>query len=274
MLRLFSPAKVNLFLLVVGKRPDGYHDLASLFQTITLGDTLEYELSDKDVLTCTDPTLPTDASNLVLKAASLFRSKTGIKIGLKINLDKKIPSQAGLGGGSSNAASTLWAFNKLTGCPASVKELQQWGGEIGSDVPFFFSEGTALCEGRGEKVHPLPSLESAPFWIAKPKSGCSTPAVFKRLRLDEMHQPQLVIENLLDPISYHNDLEIPAFEINPELKKLKEILLKSGFQTVLMTGSGSAFFCMGSLSSFPSIPDVSYYAVQFLNRKSDDWYRI
>src|ERR1700733_15970617 len=114
MLTLLSPAKLNLFLRIVRRRPDGYHDLASLFQTVSLADTLHFSLSERDQLTCTDPALLTDHTNLVLKAVDLFRKKTGLSFGLKIHLEKHIPYQSGLGGGSSNAATTLWALNQLT----------------------------------------------------------------------------------------------------------------------------------------------------------------
>src|SRR5262249_13981075 len=108
MLTLLSPAKINLFLRILGKRPDGYHELASLFQAIDLADTIHFSLSDADHLTCTDPAIPVDRSNLIWKSVNLFRRKTGLNFHLKIHLEKKIPHQAGLGGGSSNAATTLW----------------------------------------------------------------------------------------------------------------------------------------------------------------------
>ncbi len=113
MLNLFSPAKVNLFLRVVSKRADGFHDLSSVFQTISLGDTLTFELCDHDVLTCSDAKLPVNDSNLIMKAVKLFRRNTGFQSGFKIHLNKKIPTESGLGGGSSNAATTLWACQQL-----------------------------------------------------------------------------------------------------------------------------------------------------------------
>ncbi len=143
MLTLNSPAKVNLFLRILRRRSDGYHDLASLFQAISLYDTIHFALSDHDELTCDKPGIPTDSTNLILKAADLFRRKTGLKFGLKAHLEKRIPHEAGLGGGSSNAATTLWALNQLHGQPASPDELIAWSGEIGSDITFFLSHGTA-----------------------------------------------------------------------------------------------------------------------------------
>lgn len=153
MLRLFSPAKINLFLRIVSKRPDGYHNLSSVFQTISLGDTLTFDFQEQgkqeDVLTCTDPHLPVNSSNLALKAAELFRRKTGIHHFYKIHLEKIIPIEAGLGGGSSNAATTLWACCQLADIQIPLATLKEWGAEIGSDVPFFChrEQPTAQEEG-------------------------------------------------------------------------------------------------------------------------------
>lgn len=138
MLSLHSPAKINLFLRILHKRADAYHELASLFQTVDLSDILHLSLSETDSLVCSDKTLAVDSSNLIIKAANLFRKKTGIDQGLSVHLEKKIPMEAGLGGGSSNAATTLYGFNELCGRPATEAELISWASEIGSDVSFFF----------------------------------------------------------------------------------------------------------------------------------------
>ncbi len=118
-MKLFSPAKLNLFLRVLSKRKDGYHEIASLFQAIDFGDILTFALSDKDKLTSSDPSIPHDRSNLIFQAADQFRRQTGLHFGLEVDLEKKIPTQSGLGGGSSNAATTLWALNELHGRPVS-----------------------------------------------------------------------------------------------------------------------------------------------------------
>ncbi|KAK3025969.1 hypothetical protein RJ639_040943 [Escallonia herrerae] len=133
-LTLFSPCKINVFLRITNKREDGFHDLASLFHVISLGDKIKFSLSpskSKDRLSTNVSGVPLDDSNLV-------------------HLDKKVPTGAGLGGGSSNAATAMWAANQFNGCLASEKELQEWSGEIGSDIPFFFSRGAGYCTGRGE----------------------------------------------------------------------------------------------------------------------------
>lgn len=276
-MKLFSPAKINLFLRIVGKRLDGYHELASLFQVIDLGDTLTIEAADHDHLTCTDPTIPTDEKNLVIKATQLFRRKTGLKIGLKVHLDKKIPYEAGLGGGSSNAATALWAINQLAGNIATHEELKTWSAEIGSDITFFLSQGTAYCTGRGENVRHLSPLVARTLWIVKPPIGLSTPEVYRTLGLKPTHLPpeSEIAADLNKFIAngnhFFNDLEKPAFQLRPELKLLKDELQHSGFDTVLMTGSGSAFFCIGE-GTPPLRPDLFCVKARFLNRSPINWY--
>jgi 4-diphosphocytidyl-2-C-methyl-D-erythritol kinase len=277
LLNVFSPAKINLFLRVLGKRLDGYHELSSLFQAIDLGDELDFELDDQDSLVCNQPHIPTDSSNLILKAIQLFKRKTGLTIGLKVRLRKVVPIQAGLGGGSSNAATTLWAFNQLTGQPATLQELQAWASELGSDVPFFFSNGTALCQGRGETVQDLKPLEGTNVWIVKLPVGLSTPDVYRQLNMAasptafSCHSKD-ALSFVLGKPHYFNDLELPAFALQPSLKDLKENLLQHGFETVLMTGSGSAFFCIGDQGKIPEIPHLFAFKARFLNRLENNWY--
>jgi len=276
MLRLFSPAKINLFLRIVSKRSDGYHDLSSIFQTVSLGDVLEIERDANEELTCTDPSLPIDASNLVLKATALFRRKTGMTQRFKMHLVKRIPTQAGLGGGSSNAATTLWACNQLTHACIPTHALQEWSSEIGSDVPFFFSAGRAYCTGRGDTVHSIPLWQERSVWIVKPQKGLSTPDVFRCLNftnddaLKQAGQSDLPAF-LSGSLPYFNDLEQAAFKINPELNQLKISLLEQGFETVMMSGSGSAFFCLGH-GTFPRREDLTLFPVRFIYRTLSDWY--
>lgn len=257
----FSPAKINLTLKVLGKRSDGYHNLSSLMQTIDLGDTLHFTFGAPDKLTCTEPTLPTDSSNLVTKAVHLFRQKTGWNESVQIHLEKKIPSQAGLGGGSSNAATTLWALNEQAGKPATTQLLQTWSAEIGSDIPFFFSLGTAQCEGRGEIVKNLPPQKLGDITIIKPSIGLSTADVFRHFILGNTDASE----------TYFNDLEAPAFQLCPELKSLKNELQNCRFTSALMTGSGSAFFCLGE-GQIPAIPNLFSSPAKAINRKENEWY--
>lgn len=272
MLKLFSPAKVNLFLRVVSKRPDGYHDLSSLFQAIDLGDILSFQTHYEDILSCTDPSLPNDEHNLVLKAAQLFRRKTGSQLFIKVHLEKHIPVQAGLGGGSGNAATTLWAMNQLSGQIATPAQLLEWSSEIGSDIPFFLSQGTAYCTGRGEEVQNLAPLTTRTLWIVKPIGGLSTPAVFKKLSLSGKQNHSDDLQQFFSGLmGFINDLEKPAFEINPDLFDLKQRLLSSGFDTVLLCGSGSSFFCLGE-GQLPVDSNLQIYSAKFINRSFDGWY--
>ena len=272
MLTLHSPAKINLFLRVVRKRHDGYHELASLFQTIDLCDTLHFSFEKEDILTCTDPSIPTDNTNLIFKAAALFRQKTQRSFGLRIHLEKRIPSQAGLGGGSSNAATTLWALNELCNKPVPYQELLTWSAEIGSDVPFFLTEGTAYCTGRGEIIRPLSPLASTSLFIVKPPEGLPTPLVYQALDLSALpkRDPELALSSFLanNPVHF-NDLEGPAFTLMPSLQNLKQRLLDSGFQTVLMCGSGYSLLLPGE----GTVPQsLSCSPAAFLNRQPNRWY--
>ncbi len=277
MLTFSSPAKINLFLHVLCRREDGFHEIATLIQAIDLCDTLTYSLSSQDCFTCSDSSLPLDDSNLVVKAINLFRKKSGISFQLTAHLDKKIPCQAGLGGGSGNAATTLYAINELLGRPYSEDTLLLWAREIGSDVAFFFSLGTAFCTGRGEKIASLPSFGSEKtLWIVKPKEGLPTPLVYKTLRVTEV--PKKEIRKNLDAFlksgsgEFFNDLETPAFELQPRLRLIKEALLAQGFTHPLVSGSGTSIFCFGSWDTPPSIDDCISYPSRFMYRSKGAWY--
>jgi 4-diphosphocytidyl-2-C-methyl-D-erythritol kinase len=263
-MQLFSPAKINLFLRILGKRPDGYHEIASLFQAIDLGDTLTIDFAKEERLTCSDPTLACDGTNLVLKAVNLFRRKTGLRFSVDIHLEKNIPTQAGLGGGSSNAATTLWALNALHHHSYSEQELQTWSAEIGSDIPFFFSHGTAYCTGRGECVRDLPPIpDFTALSVIKPKEGLSTPAIYQALNLGECssEDPQTLLAHFYSgrPV-YINDLEKPALRLCPPLANLKKKLHLEGNKTLFMTGSGTALVSPGNGIRHPiNRPQASWY---------------
>lgn len=253
---LRSPSKLNLFLKLVRKREDGYHDIASLFQAVSLFDFITLENSSKDFFETNDKSLSQE--NTLLKALLAFREKTGIKEKVSIYLEKRIPKAAGLGGGSSNAATTLFGLNQLFGSPLKEEELLKIGSSIGSDVPFFFSSGRAFCTGRGEIVTSLPHKEEN-YWIAKPDFGLSTPLVYKNCKVEVIDRP----------IDYFNDLEKSAFFLEPRMKIIKEKLLAIGFEKVIMTGSGSSFFCVGEVKE-PQLEGVNFYFVNTISRK--DWY--
>ncbi|KAF3362119.1 4-diphosphocytidyl-2-C-methyl-D-erythritol kinase [Chlamydiales bacterium STE3] len=272
MLIFRSPAKVNLFLSVLSKRSDGYHELASLFQAIDLFDALHFEFDLEDRFSCSDSSLPTDGSNLVIRALHLFRKKTNLNFPVKIHLEKKIPSEAGLGGGSSNAATTLFALNEMAHRPATILQLQSWSAEIGSDISFFFSEGTAYCTGRGEIVHNLEPIHLPQMTIVKPQIGLATPKVFRYLNLKNLPQRNLGISlegfYSANP-HFFNDLEAAALLAEPKLSLFKSALIESGFSDVHLTGSGTAFFCFGKGKPPPDTFSVSARSIR---RVSNHWY--
>lgn len=266
-----SPAKVNVFFRVKHKREDGYHEIHSLYQAITLSDTLHVAVAEEDCFTCSNPLLVMDGTNLVLQALALFRTETGCKQPLKIHLEKKIPMQAGLGGGSSNAATLLFACKELLKMDISEEMLAAWGSQIGSDVSFFFSEGSALASGRGEVLEAaFPHIKSR-FWIVKPPEGLSTQKVYGALNCQK-----LPLRKSTDNL--YNDLEIPAFALDPSLAKLKEALLCFGFSHVLLCGSGTSFFCLEGNRKYTQaeiekeFPRLQVFSVSPLQRKQGTWY--
>ncbi|KAK6138261.1 hypothetical protein DH2020_028008 [Rehmannia glutinosa] len=291
-LTLFSPCKINVFLRITGKRADGYHDLASLFHVISLGDKIKFSLSPSkstDRLSTNVPGVPLDERNLIIKALNLFRKKTGIDNYFWIHLDKKVPTGAGLGGGSSNAATALWAANQFSGCVATEKELQEWSSEIGSDIPFFFSQGAAYCTGRGEVVEDItpPIPFDLPMVLIKPQEACSTAEVYKCLRVDKTSKIDPL--SLLEKISSNgisqdvcvNDLEPPAFEVLPSLKRLKQRIIAAGrgqYDAVFMSGSGSTIVGVGSpdppqfVYDDDEYKDVFLSEANFITRPTNQWY--
>mmetsp|Transcript_27759 Transcript_27759/g.89552 ORF Transcript_27759/g.89552 Transcript_27759/m.89552 type:complete len:342 (+) Transcript_27759:54-1079(+) len=262
-LSLFSPAKVNLFLRVLGKRDDGFHELASLFQAIDVGDVLRFGVlpssAVRDEIECDLPELPTDESNLVTRAISLFRSRVPSAPFVRCFLEKALPMEAGLGGGSSNAATALWAMNELSGRPATRNELIDWSADLGSDVTFFLGDtGTAYCTGRGEIVEPLKPLSGATeLFVVKPRAvGLPTPLVFETLGKTLNYatlSPRDPRADLLQaftsdagpgPDDFVNDLEPPAFQVEPKLRDLKAKLTKYFPAGAMMSGSGTALFAI------------------------------
>lgn len=256
------------------RREDGYHELASLFQAVDLGDTIEFFLSDQDSYSCNLPDIvPEGPSNLIWKAVSIFRQKTALKFGLKVHLEKKIPLQAGIGGGSSNAATTLWALNQLLHSKISDEELKVWGSFIGSDVSFFFSKGRAYCTGRGEQVLDLPSKKGS-LWLVKPLEGLSTPLIFKNLKIEECSRedPEVILKKHDEELYFLNDLEKSAFDVMPSLRILKERLIKQGMQRVVLTGSGTGFICQGDKEPVLD-KNIFISPINFISRNEASWYR-
>lgn len=270
----FSPAKINLFFEILKKRSDGYTEIVSLIRAIDLSDKIYISLSDSSQFTLDSPfDLPTDETNLILRAVHLFQKKTRQQFFCKIHLEKKIPPGAGLGGGSSNAATTLWALNQLTRSNFPISTLMQWGSELGMDIPFFFSEGFALCTQRGECVQNIFSSQSLTATLAIPKFHISTRSVYQAIDFETVlkKNSKRILKNMHLVSSYFNHLEIPAFSLNPFLKVIKQKLLDCGFDQVVMTGSGSAFVCYGTAST--QVPEnISFYPIQDYTRESTKWY--
>lgn len=254
-LTIKCPAKVNLSLDVTSRREDGYHNLEMIMHTIKLFDTLTVicENSEKTEITISSNLsyVPNDERNLCYKSAQLFFDETGLSAKVHIDANKKIPVGAGLGGGSSDAAGTLTALNKLMGNPLSQDKLAEISKNIGADVPFFIYGGCMLAEGIGEILTPLPQLEGVTFLIAKPNFGVSTPWVYKNLVLDSNTphpNTKAVIEaikaNDLAALAKHagNTLEFVTLKQYSEINRYKELMTKNGAVYSLMSGSGSAVF--------------------------------
>jgi len=274
-LNLLSPAKVNLFFRVLNKRSDGYHEIASLYQAIDLFDAISISFSTNDEVICDHTDVPSDRSNLAFKAISLFKKHQNIDKCFRISIKKHIPTQSGLGGGSSNLATALYGLNKLTASNLSLETLAQIAAIESSDAPFFLSSGTAYCTSKGEKFEDVNPIPMEPFWIAKPKVSLSTPKVYAQL-----NKTNFIGENPIDllrgwkqnKITLVNNLEAAAFNLLPQLIDLKHSLLSLGFSHVAMTGSGSAFICFGMLQK-PYLPHVQFFSVTPIQRDKFSWFK-
>jgi 4-diphosphocytidyl-2-C-methyl-D-erythritol kinase len=244
---LSAPAKINLSLSVLGKRPDGFHAIESHFVTLTLADTLTLApVSESGIaFTCSDATLPCDGSNLVVRAAQRFHETAGIPAAVRIHLEKKIPHGAGLGGGSSDAAATLRGLNALHGKPLGAETLHALAAGLGSDVPFFLAGGSAICRGRGEIIEPLPFPAPLALLLVKPAFGVPTPWAYSRWR-DSLEIPGIPYAPQRFPWgTLVNDLERPVFEKYLFLAVLKRWLLQQPeAEGALMSGSGSTCFAV------------------------------
>jgi 4-diphosphocytidyl-2-C-methyl-D-erythritol kinase len=285
-----SCAKVNLTLEVLGIRPDGYHAIESVMQSISLYDEITLRLTPRPgiSLTCSVPGIPTDIRNLAFRAASLYMDSIKAECGLEIHLNKNIPSEAGLGGGSSDAAGVLRGLNNLMEGCIGEDELLRLASEAGSDVPFFIVGGTAHSSGRGEIIDPLPDIAQFGLVIIKPPFGVKTPWAYRRfdeIQKDAKTAPYgevtpALIECLKSqdtgclPSLLKNDLEIPAVEAYPEIALYKERLKETGALGSLMCGSGSAVFGLfaseesarKSLEALADVPAV-VFAVRTVSRK-------
>lgn len=253
-------AKVNLTLDVLGKRPDGYHDIKSVMQTISVRDDVEIDVGTGKPwnLLCSREDIPTDETNLAWKAAKVFCDAAGRDPnGLEIRITKRIPSEAGLGGGSADAAAVLRALNRHYNSPFSILALAELGAQVGSDVPFCVLCGTAEVTGRGEYLRVLPRIPECFFVVVKPKFAASTPELYRKL--DETAISRRPDHNAMESALLSGDLNAVAENLcnvfdplvtaeHLELNYIKSILNSYGALGMQMTGSGSAVF--GILPSF------------------------
>lgn len=230
-IRLRSLAKINLDLRVLGKRADGFHDIRTIFQTISLADTIDIEYTPARRLHVELDSTPVIENNLIQKAAELL----AIPGRFTIRLKKRIPMGAGLGGGSSNAAAMLLAIPALTGKRIPFDDLVRLGTELGSDVPFFLVGGMALGLGRGTEIHPLPDAKLAHAVIVAPGIHVSTREAYAAI---DAHEQQAAANDERAA----NDFEAVVFRRHPELKAIRDKLRKSGAERAMMSGSGSAVF--------------------------------
>lgn len=247
-----APAKINLHLEVLGKRPDGYHDLETLMVAVDRYDELTFEeRPDGAELASNQPGLSMGDDNLVTKALELVRRETGLTTGISIALTKTIPMAAGLAGGSSDAAATLAGLNAWWNLGWNLTRLAHLGAKLGSDVPFFFSGPAAICRGRGEITTPCRIEKPFHLVIVKPNDGLSTAAVFARLRLSETKRS---VEPMVDALEkgdlprvgslLFNRLEESAFAMNPKVADLRRLLERESRFGSLMSGSGSAVYAL------------------------------
>ncbi len=244
---LLAPAKINLCLSVLGRRPDGYHDVEMLMQMVGLYDELTVSLGGTGIaVTCDSVAVPSDERNLAWKAASAMLRKSGRSEGVTISIKKVIPLSAGLGGGSSDAAAVLAALNMLFGAGFSREELADLGTGLGMDVPFFFHGPLALATGRGERLTELPPLPS--FWVllANPGFETATAWAYKNVSLrltkkvDCNKIARLPIRKVAE--SLHNDLETVTAAAHPVIGRIEQALLAQGALGARMSGSGPTVF--------------------------------
>ncbi len=249
-----SFAKLNLFLEVLGKRPDGYHEIATVMQRISLYDALAFERADAGIeISCTDPSVPVDERNLVWRAVEAVRVRVGGQWGCRVHIEKHIPAGAGLGGGSSNAATTLVALNELFELGLSLEDLAELAAGIGSDVAFFLNGPAAFCRGRGEIVEPLACPAALHYVLLMPGLHVSTAEVYGRVTgtLTPCHKDATVLTTALlhgDAeelgAQLFNRLQPPAFAMHPKLAQYRATMAELGACGALMSGSGSTLFAL------------------------------
>jgi 4-diphosphocytidyl-2-C-methyl-D-erythritol kinase len=248
-----APAKINLLLDVLHKRDDGYHEVEMIMTMVDLADRIEMQELPRDTIIISSQAgyIPLDEKNLAFQAARLIKDRYGVKQGVYIHLDKKIPVAAGLAGGSSDAAATLRGLNRLWKLDIPTEELERLGAELGSDVPFCITGGTAIARGRGEKLEPIEAPPQCWVVLAKPPINVSTADIYGKLRANEIQNhpsaekmQEAIRLNRFDLVCERlgNVLEEVTLDTYPEVRQLKECMLRLGADGVLMSGSGPTVF--------------------------------
>ena len=248
---VFCYAKLNLTLEILGKRADGFHHVRSVMQTIGLADRLEVTPAAELAFTCSDPALSTP-ENLVYRAARLLQTECGARAGAELRLEKRIPAAAGLGGGSSDAAGTLIALNRLWNLRLSLAEQQRLAATLGSDVPFFLTGGTALATGRGERITPLPPLPRHWVVLVQPPGALSTAAVYSAVTPSDYTAGVATADTVaaaqrgaLSPQSrWRNALARPARALAPQVEAAHNAVLQAGAPHAHLSGSGPTVFAV------------------------------
>jgi 4-diphosphocytidyl-2-C-methyl-D-erythritol kinase len=247
-------AKINLGLRVRGRRPDGYHEISTVFQTVTLHDKLTFEPKHDDglELACTDPYIPTDESNLVMRAALALRERFGVWRGARVMLEKRIPAGGGLGGGSADAAVSLLALAHLWGIETSKAALEEIGATLGADVPFFLTGGTALGTGTGASVTPLEDAPEMHLVVVTPGVRVSTAEAYRRLNAPALTKDEAVVNLSVSRAEAEfsgslrgvgsNDFEAVVMGLEPEVGRARDALLGAGAGRAMLSGSGSSVF--------------------------------
>ncbi|MEP6944484.1 MAG: 4-(cytidine 5'-diphospho)-2-C-methyl-D-erythritol kinase [Acidobacteriota bacterium] len=249
-----SFAKVNLHLRIAGKRADGFHEICTVFQAISLRDTLTFREADSLQMTCSDASIPVDSDNIIMRAAQLLEELVGNGRGADIHLQKRIPSPGGLGGGSSNAAAALIGLTRLWEVELPAAEMHAIAAALGSDVPFFLTGGTAMGTGRGEIIEPIDDKTGPYMLVVTPAIDVSTAKAYPSLHAPNLtfDDPDLILRVCRDDarsLDLHlsvliNDFEHSVFEAFPEIGEVKQELLKLGAVNALLSGSGASVFAV------------------------------
>lgn len=255
-----APAKINLSLDVLYKREDGYHEVEMVMTMVDLADRIEMLELPRDTIIISSQAgyIPLDEKNLAFQAARLIKERYEVKQGVYIHLDKKIPVAAGLAGGSSDAAATLRGLNRLWNLNIGTEELQTLGAELGSDVPFCVTGGTAIARGRGEQLEPIETPPQCWVILAKPPINVSTSEIYGKLNAKSIRKHpstekvlKAIVEKRFDSLcdELGNVLEEVTLDLYPEVRRLKEVMIKLGADGALMSGSGPTVFGLVSKES-------------------------